>query len=326
MKAEERIAKKYTHKLLQKRGVVTVGLGNKRVGGKDTGKLALVIGVKKKLPLSVLATEDVVPTNIEGLITDVIESGEIKLLKERTDKWRPAPGGVSIGHKDITAGSLGRLVYRNWELMILSNNHVLANMNEAKIGDSILQPGKYDGGTVENDEIAKLYDFVEIKMIGLSQCPISGAIVNVLNFIAWLLRRKTRLTALAGLEGNKVDCAIAKPSKDEDVINTILEVDGITGEAEPEVNMSVKKSGRSSGLTYGEITQVNVSANVQVGEGKFALFEDQFAMGGEMSEPGDSGSAILTEDNKCIGLLFAGSDTMTVANRFSNVKKELKLD
>ncbi|GAH76994.1 unnamed protein product [marine sediment metagenome] len=70
---------------------------------------------------------------------------------------------------------------------------------------------------------------------------------------------------------------------------------------------------------------MGVTANVQVGEGKIAMFTDQFAMGA-MSEPGDSGSVILTEDNKPTGLLFAGSDMLTLANRWTNVKKKLGLD
>jgi len=162
-------------------------------------------------------------------------------------------------------------------------------------------------------------------MLGPSQCPIAKGVVNLCNFIAWLLRRKTRLTALGGLEGNLVDCAIAKPNRDEDVANTILEVDGTSGEAEPEAGMKVKKSGRSSGLTHGEVSVTNLTVSVNMGEGRLALFEDQSAMG-PMSEPGDSGSIILTEDNRSVGLLFAGSDLITIANRYSNVKAKLDLD
>ncbi|MBA7520285.1 hypothetical protein ES705_12378 [subsurface metagenome] len=323
----ERIVKKFSAELLRKRGVVTVGLGTKVVGGVDTGETALVVGVKQKLALSRLAPEDVVPFVVNDLITDVIEVGEIKLLKEepdRTKKWRPAPGGVSIGHKDITAGTLGRLVRKNGELMILSNNHVLANINQAQIGDFILQPGPFDGGTVGN-EIARLHEFVEIKMLGFSQCPVSGAIASVFNFIARLLGRKTRITAVAGLEGNLVDCAIAKPYRDEDVVDTILEVGVISDEVEPEVGMEVKKSGRTSGLTHGQINQVNVSANVNMGDDRLAIFMDQFAMGA-ISEPGDSGSIILDEGNRAVGLLFAGSDAITLANKASNVRKGLGLD
>lgn len=57
----EEVVKKFTAELLRKKNVVMVGLGTKQVGGIDTGKVALVVGVKQKLPLSELAAEDIVP-------------------------------------------------------------------------------------------------------------------------------------------------------------------------------------------------------------------------------------------------------------------------
>lgn len=339
----EKILKKHTPEILQKRGVVTVGLGNKWTGGKDTGKVALVVGVKQKLPISLLAVEDVIPTEVKGLVTDVWQVGEIKLLNEidRKSRIRPAPGGVSIGNVIVTAGTFGCLVYKGGQPFILSNNHVLAAVNKAEIGSSIVQPGTYDGGTL-NDEIAKLSEFIEIKILGVSGCGIAKSITAICNFLAQLFKRRTRVIALAGLEGNTVDCAIAKPNTEQDVTDNILEIGIPIGEAEPVVGMKVKKSGRSSGLTHGEVIQVGVTANVQVGEGKIAMFTDQFAMGGDMSEPGDSGSDIITdgdffkegdagsilvaEDGTIVGLLFAGSDMLTLANRWTNVKAKLGLD
>ena len=87
---------------------------------------------------------------------------------------------------------------------------------------------------------------------------------------------------------------------------------------EGELGMAIKKSGRTTGLTSGEITQVDVTVNVQYGGNRMALFTDQL-MAGAMSQGGDSGSAVLTENNKLTGLLFAGSDTTTVINRIENV-------
>ena len=87
-------------------------------------------------------------------------------------------GAYSVGHVDITAGTYGTAVYRilpggsvnpprhglgiprSW--YILSNNHVLANSNDANIGDLILQPGPFDGGTDPEDAIARLRAFVPI--------------------------------------------------------------------------------------------------------------------------------------------------------------------
>jgi hypothetical protein len=82
--------------------------------------------------------------------------------------------------------------------------------------------------------------------------------------------------------------------------------------------MSIKKSGRTTGLTYGTIEQTNVTARVSYGVNKTALFTDQL-MAGAMSQGGDSGSAVLTKDNNLVGLLFAGSDTTTLMNRIGNV-------
>ncbi len=59
-------------------------------------------------------------------------------------------------------------------MFILSNNHVLANSNTAAIGDPILQPGSHDGGTLTNDHIADLADFIPISIAGLpSECNIA---------------------------------------------------------------------------------------------------------------------------------------------------------
>ena len=86
----------------------------------------------------------------------------------------------------------------------------------------------------------------------------------------------------------------------------------------------MKKSGRTTGFTEGEILQVNVTVNVQYGAGRLALFTDQL-MAGAMSQGGDSGSAVLDQNNKLAGLLFAGSDNSTIINRIENVFSALDL-
>ena len=63
-------------------------------------------------------------------------------------KTTPLKIGSSIGHYKITAGTLGGFVRSrdDGSVLILSNNHVLANENKGKKGDAILQPGAIDGG------------------------------------------------------------------------------------------------------------------------------------------------------------------------------------
>jgi hypothetical protein len=58
---------------------------------------------------------------------------------------RPLRIGGSVGHFKITAGTLGCFVRARIgdALHILTNNHVLADENRAKVGDAILQPGAF---------------------------------------------------------------------------------------------------------------------------------------------------------------------------------------
>jgi len=312
--------------LLKKRNVVSVGKGTKIVKGIDTGETAIVVGVCRKVALRQLLPKDLIPLNIEGVKTDVVEVGELKLLQNPTEKFRPCPGGVSCGHYMITTGTLGCWVKKDGQYMILSNNHVLANMNEGRVGDPIYQPGPYDGGG-PLDCIGHLYSYKEISILEPSDCGAAKVTAGILNFLAAILRRQTRLVPVNPPLTNLVDCALAKPVTEDLVLDTILGLGDISDTAELSVGESVWKSGRSSGVTIGRVTQIDVVANVQVGEGKLALFEDQVLIStSNFSEPGDSGSAILTVDNKLAGLLFAGGEGVTLANRYANVKEALGID
>ena len=72
---------------------------------------------------------------------------------------RPVPIGVSVGHPDITAGTIGARVTDGTNFFVLSNNHVLANQNDAAIGDAAIQPGTFDGGSAPGDTLGTLADF-----------------------------------------------------------------------------------------------------------------------------------------------------------------------
>jgi hypothetical protein len=319
--------------LLKKKNVVAVGIGTKKVKGKDTGERAIVCSVTRKVPLSALGLEDWIPVDVKGVQTDVIETGEIKALLSRTDRWRPAPGGVSIGHEWITAGTLGCLVRKKGEHypMILSNNHVLADSNNAPLDSPILQPGKHDGGTLI-DRIATLEEFVGINWLGGNGgCKIGSAVAAVANFISRILGRTTRLKAYVDQQlTNLVDAAIASPLEPamDFVQDLILEIGVIAGvNYAPDIGLEVQKSGRTTGVTKGAIAQLQVMTQVQYGEGKLALFEDQILIEQKgFSAGGDSGTAILDMDRKLVGLLFAGSDTTTVFNPIKHVFSLLDLE
>jgi hypothetical protein len=155
--------------LLSKRNVVGVAVGYKNQEGATNGDVAVVVLVEQKLPLAALSVGDLVPRELEGMRTDVVEVGFLRAQQTPRERFRPTiPAGVSGGHYKITAGTLGALVKDRTtnELLILSNNHVLANSNDALKGDAILQPGPMDGGLQPADIIATLERFVALRYVG----------------------------------------------------------------------------------------------------------------------------------------------------------------
>lgn len=286
--------------LMNKKNVVATGIGYKRVDNRMTDKLCIVCSVGIKMSIKNLSEEERIPEEMRGVLTDVNPTGMFRMLdleeKEPTERFRPVPGGVSIGHFNITAGTFGCLVQKDGDLFILSNNHVLANSNDAELEDAILQPGPADGGIEAEDTIATLSEFVPI----------------------------TFESDDADIPDNLVDAAISKPVNMDDVENEIFQIGAITGVKEAEFDMEVQKSGRTTGLTTGVIEQIDVTSRVNYGPGRVAVFNDQ-VMAGSMSQGGDSGSAVLDNDNNIVGLLFAGSDTSTLINRIGNVFDALEV-
>jgi hypothetical protein len=221
--------------------------------------------------------------------------GEISIIRT-THRHRPAFPGVSIGHYNSTAGTFGCLVEdKEGRIQILSNNHILANLNSANLGDPILQPGPADGGHRHKDVIAELSAYIPIDFEGL----------------------------------NRVDAALAEPLNYSDVRPDIPHIGHVEGITSARLNIPVIKFGRTTGLTFGTITGRNATIKVNV-EGNEVLFEDQIVIEGRrgrFSDEGDSGSLILDTNRQAIGLLFAGSATgVTFANPIDDVLTSLSVE
>ena len=287
--------------LLRKKNVCGVGIGYKMSGGRimSVRELSIVALVTQKVrPLSLLSSHDAVPSTIEGITTDILETGVIRVPPTpvtplRQTPIRPAPGGCSIGYYRITAGTLGCLVRRGYETFILSNNHVLADENKGQRGDPILQPGPYDGAMFPEHKIAELEDFVPLTFTGT----------------------------------NKVDAAIAKPVSLGIVTDEILGIGIPRGTIRADLGIRVIKSGRTTGITRGVITIMDATVDIEYKGGR-ARFENQLivAMPG-FSRGGDSGSVVLIDDGtrRVCGLLFAGSEYVTIINRIEDVLSALNI-
>jgi hypothetical protein len=303
----QQMKRQYETALMKLRNVVATGIGFKIAGSTLTDEPSVVVSVVQKLPSSQLVESEMVPKTLGNIKTDVIETGRIIAFQDPKQKMRPARPGVSIGHYQITAGTLGCLVQRAGEIFILSNNHVLANSNAAHLGDSILQPGSYDGGTL-NDQIGTLEQFIPIAFDG-ETAPTPGC--SPLEFLKRLFGIKPA-TSINTPGNNTVDCALARPLSPSLVDSNILNIGIPIGVGDATLGTAVQKSGRTTGYTQGQITQIDVTVSVDY-DGKIATYKNQL-MAGAMSQGGDSGSAVLNTNKEVVGLLFAGSNTTTIMN------------
>ncbi len=201
------------------------------------------------------------------------------------------------------SGTLGALVQNSGGVQfILSNNHVLARTNKGIIGESIIQPGLID------------------------QIPVcSQDVLDTVANLSAFKKIKFRFGAT-----NTIDAAIAQVvSGAVDPSGSILDIGQVSSSIiAPAVGMSVKKSGRTTGLTTGTIKSVNLTVSItydkRCGIGnRTALFVNQIGISpGGFSAAGDSGSLIVEDVGTCpraVGLLFAGSSSITIANPIGNV-------
>ncbi|UCC87744.1 MAG: trypsin-like peptidase domain-containing protein [Anaerolineales bacterium] len=322
------LAAKQNHlqNLLKRPNTVACGIGYKVTDEGPTDELSVVVSVTRKLPLAQLAESDLVPRMVDGIKTDVIETGTFRAFQSHRDRWRPVvPPGVSLGHINVTAGTFGCLVRRGNELFILSNNHVLANANQGQAGDSILQPGRHDGGTLQ-DQIATLADYVPLDFGGKeSTCNLAGAVEKGLNAMASAAGSRHRILAYQQTSGNnQVDAALARVNDPSSVTPEIFGIGRPLGIRQAALGTPVKKSGRTTGYTEGRIIQIDVTSQVAYGPGQ-ATFHNQLMADG-MSGPGDSGSAVLDMQNYVTGLLFAGSETATLINPIQTVLRALDVE
>jgi hypothetical protein len=291
-----------------------VGVGRKVVEGKETGDFAVRLYVARKIPPSLLPKRALLPKSIEGIPTDILESPPAFVspacTEGRKKRQRPVMAGISVAHQDVTAGTIAYFCRSTKKgdnpksIFILSNNHVLANVNIGKKGDAISQPGPVDGGT-EQDDVATLHRFVRIKLGGRTQ--------------------------------NAVDCAIGELLPDAKYQAKLCKIGKIKGVMAGTEGLKVCKHGRTTGYTEGKVTDELYDALVGMSHEDptvAALFTNQLRL--EVTSPyqaiglgGDSGSLVVAKkEKKAVGLYFAGPENgqYGIANPIDKVVELLEIE
>jgi hypothetical protein len=284
--------------------IVGTYLGEKWEGGRPTGKLGVVVMVRTKqadeakvAPAFLVGQSEAVGS--ESVPLDVRVVGDPVPHEGFQSREVPAAYGASIGLAAVGAtGTLGCLVRTNDDrLCILSNNHVLADVNKAQPGAAVVQPGNADNAGAQG-VIANLVKFVPLNLSNVGP----SAPNRVDGALAW----------------TRYEYCVPRLHNTEVVFNASTRL--------PTLNMVVMKEGRTTGYTKGIVIGLNASVTIGYGLSRpgspptppYGSFTGQIVLqglfGDDFSQAGDSGSLVLGLDGEAyhpIGLLFAGGQPQT---------------
>lgn len=259
------------------------------------------------------------PKSLDGVPVVTVLTDKIVAMKggggggtnHKTIQTPPISLGTSGGWRYDLAngyccgGTLGSLIQVGSQKRILSNYHVFeadivngGNSRTAQTGDFVIQPGLIDVSCNANNaqNVATL--------VKSSALPGSNVDASSATIISGMVREDGAILAIGTLSANTVGAS---------------------------VNQAVKKSGRTTGLTRSSVSGLNATISVSyenecAGGAAFTkTFTGQILVSNRRSgflAGGDSGSLMVedvTTNPRAVGLLFAGSSTIAVANPIGEV-------
>jgi hypothetical protein len=241
----------------------------------------------------------------------LVKPPKVPAVSHTAKQTTPIQLGTSGGWRSDLAngyccgGTLGSLIKIGDVKYILSNYHVFesdivsgGNSRVATTGDPVIQPGLIDVG-----------------------CVASSA-----QNVATLVQKSS-------LPGSNVDASVAAVI--DGMVQTngaILEIGTISSSTvAASLNQPVKKSGRTTRLTRSKVSGLNATVSVAYDDecaGDFAftkIYAGQILIANRASKflaGGDSGSLMVEDvatNPRAVGLLFAGSSSLAVANPINEV-------
>ena len=283
--------------------VIGVATGFRERGGQRTGEIVVQVFVSRKLADAQIGVADVIPKRVSGwegatAQTDVIET-TVPEAQQDTTRYRPVEAGSSIGPEaSVSAGTLGGWACDNTDdtIVLLSNNHVISNLDALPALRRIVQPGRLDGGALPDDVIGSLKRHNPVNTVANPPGP--GVVIPT----------------------SVVDAAIGSLDGGIDIDHDVIDIGPAVYELRaPALNMIVQKRGRTTRLTTnGQITSVGMTFNCTYrNRTRISSIQNAFRItstdGNVFSSPGDSGSLIfdqaagqLGNTRPVVGLLYAG--------------------
>jgi hypothetical protein len=304
------------------------GKSSKKGGGRTatkSGRIVITPDAANRARLQAMHRENVAKEKDRRLRVEADAQAEVvpgaatvvapQAIPPQRERIRPIVGGVSISPLNANfVGTLGCFLLRRnvdtEEVFVLSNNHVLADVDRLPHGTQIVQPGPElpPFVTDPHDAFAALHTTIPIQFPSSGNQPVfnrfDAAIGNVTN--GQIIARGSMFGMARAGQPNPNNLPIYDPSR---VVS-------------PEPKMRVMKIGRTTGFTRGMITATNVQG-LQVNYGttefpRIAVFRGTITIVGDNNQPfslpGDSGSVILEESTgHPVALLFAGDGRTTDA-------------
>lgn len=282
-------------------GVHAVAIGGKRVDGRPTNTVAIIVSVLKKLPLNEIPPDQRIPKEFQGVPTDVVEEAIPEPHKD-TKEYRPLEGGCQIqivkevnpGGTKTSSGTLGCIVLDASDdtPYILTNDHVVSESMNLKVW----QP-----------------DMGSISICCHDYCCGNDPVGSTKNTV----------------HSTNVDAATVTIG-DTKYKNDVLEIGTIQGTYDVTVNdvvgtgYPVKKRGKTTGLTSGNVTKLNQCGTRSDGweyTGQSMVVPDT----PPFSDHGDSGAVVMDSQCRVVGLNWGGSDSQSFFCPVADVMSQLSI-
>ncbi|SEP82374.1 hypothetical protein SAMN05216188_101600 [Lentzea xinjiangensis] len=298
---------------LTRPGVIGVDIGEKVTGGLPTGRAAIVVYVCAKGP----DHPRQIPVEVGGVPTDVVAESIVlhRAMVTRATGEQPGSGerhavlrgGIGIGParsyrvgppevpkagEYVIAGTLGAFAVTRdgaGKVLGLTTFHVGCVDDSWSVGDEFVHPSRVDGGVTGADVVAVL-----------DRAALAGSV------------------SAAGLRLGD------RPWRAE-----VVDVGAVTGAAPAEVGSTVRKRGRTTGLTYGVVASTDATVRLDFGDGiGVRTLRDQIRVHSaeHFGDHGDSGAVLVDADNRVVGLYVAGSGSTGFANPIGPVLRQLDVE
>ncbi|MGE0469549.1 MAG: hypothetical protein AB7L09_12285 [Nitrospira sp.] len=255
--------------------VVSVGVGTKRIAGVATETWCVSVSVRAKLPADQLPASTTIPADIDGVPTDVTETGDFGTLMQdpkdgsesyELNTYRPLRGGIKLGtawsstsgieDDRLGMGTLGCVVLTNEKPprhVALTNRHVVADvLPNGPVGQPHADPGSTCCGSTEM--IGNVYAVAQDtgEPPSLNIYPVDAALCSLTDKLTWIAGIAT------GGSG---------PSSPAAPILGTRDLKQTTPPPPP--NLRVKKRGARTGLTTGTVEVVSDAKHIRVGPREF---------------------------------------------------------